>query len=93
MKRILNSLYMLWVDKGYYIAGGVSLGAISFWLLYPYVIVFLYDAYKQLSDISGVITFLVILGAFSLLAFLLMAYNAIFVEPKVGKTSFKRKQQ
>lgn len=91
MKRILNSLYMLWIDKGYYVAGGVSLGALTFWLLHPYVIVFLYDSYKQISEASGVITFLVILGVFSLIAFLLMAYNAIFVEPKVGKTSFKHK--
>ena len=91
MKRILNSLYLLWIDKGYYIAGGISLGALAFWLLYPYVIVFLYDSYKQLSEASGVITFLVILGVFSLIAFLLMAYNAILVEPKVGKTKFKHK--
>lgn len=90
-RRLIDFVYNLWINKGWYIVSGLSVGALMFWIIYPYVIVYMYDFHKQWLELSAEIAFLAVSGILFILAILAMGVYVVFIDPRVGKTKFKRK--
>lgn len=89
INKLLEYITMKWLLDGWKYVLTLVLTTLASYVAYPYVIVWLYG---KGYTISWVGLMLVVILLVTLVSFIAMFYNAVSVDPKVGKTDFSKRK-